>query len=102
MGGRRRDHARGRHLLLDRRADARLTAAAPDGAQQKRRTIRDEELAKRCWIKSSFVFRRNRNLKMYFGELKGLKTLILLWNFYEQGPKNGSFGGVWGQSCTLT
>src|SRR5438445_6712488 len=26
MGGRRRDHARGRHVLLDRRADARLTA----------------------------------------------------------------------------
>src|SRR5260370_21610954 len=25
MGGRRRDPARGRHLLLDRRADARLT-----------------------------------------------------------------------------
>src|SRR6266699_7336226 len=102
MGGRRRDHARGRHLLLDRRADARLTAAARMEPSKKRRTIRDEELAKRCWIKSSFVFHRNRNLRMHLGELKGLKTLILLWNFYEQGPKKGSFGGVWGQSCTLT
>src|SRR6266699_3884358 len=102
MGGRRRDHARGRHLLLDRRADARLTAAArmepsKNGAQSGTRNSRRE-----CGSKSSFAFHRNRNLKMHFSELKGLKTLILLWNFYEQGPKNGSFGGVWGQSCTLT
>src|ERR1700688_4845084 len=32
-----------------------------------------------------------RNPKTYFDEMKGLKTLILLWNFYEQGPKKRLF-----------